>query len=68
MFSNLGRLFRRQRPCAPLVDASRFGDGDALSLAFSDQAIVLNLGEIVLREAPDVLRQDGRLVETYLTR
>ena len=38
------------------------------ALAFSDQAIVLNLGEIVLREAPDVLRQDGRLVEAYLTR
>jgi branched-chain amino acid transport system ATP-binding protein len=38
------------------------------ALAFSDQAIVLNLGQIVLREEPAVLRQDARLVETYLTR
>jgi branched-chain amino acid transport system ATP-binding protein len=38
------------------------------ALAFSDQAIVLNLGQIVLRETPAVLRQDARLVETYLTR
>ena len=38
------------------------------ALAFSDHAIVLNLGQVVLREAPAVLRQDSRLVETYLMR
>jgi branched-chain amino acid transport system ATP-binding protein len=38
------------------------------ALAFSDQAIVLNLGQIVLRDKPAALRQDSRLVETYLSR
>ncbi|MCI0575208.1 MAG: ABC transporter ATP-binding protein [Chloroflexi bacterium] len=38
------------------------------ALEFSDQAIVLNLGQIVLREKPAALLQDPRLVEAYLTR
>ena len=38
--------------------------GRALDLA--DDAVVLNLGEVVLRAAPDQLRDDPRLVGAYL--
>jgi ABC-type branched-subunit amino acid transport system ATPase component len=38
--------------------------GRALELA--DDAMVLNLGEVVLRASPDQLRDDPRLVGAYL--
>lgn len=36
------------------------------ALRFADQAIVLNLGRVVLSEVPEVLSQDPRLVATYM--
>jgi branched-chain amino acid transport system ATP-binding protein len=36
------------------------------ALRFADQAIVLNLGRVVLSEAPQVLANDPRLVATYM--
>ena len=36
------------------------------ALAMADQAIVMSLGEIALRESPSVLASDPRLAETYL--
>ncbi len=36
------------------------------ALGFADRALVLNLGEVVLNEHPDVLARDPRLVRAYL--
>lgn len=38
----------------------------ARALAFADDAVVLNLGEVVLRERPDRLRDDPRLIGAYM--